>query len=449
VQKCYRGAVPNTGSGEVNWLQGGWLCLEDFGDCASAAPGAVTFWSGTYGPGGTHPGTSFTMDAAHSHLLQGKVTILAGATLTIQAGTFVFGENASSGYLAINRDADIIANGTISSPIVMTTDLVNPTPGGWGGLVIHGKAIANCADCLGGASCVSEGGAGSFCGTDDCDNSGSLRYVRCQFSGIELSTDNELNSFTFNAVGNGTSAQYLQAHRGSDDSFEWFGGAMNASYLYSSGNQDDGLDFQMGFRGTVQNAVVVAYDGSDKAIEGDNNEFGFDHACRSNPLFPNLTLIGPATPADGVGGIHLRRGADASIFNSIIYSASGPGLRLQHAETCARGAHPYPAGNPACNSSVDAPTVFAGGSKEIEVRAYPNPVANETQFAFSLPTSGPVSLALYDVAGREIDRVLETSLEAGPHTVTWAPAANLAAGAYFYRLEGERIAKTGKVMLVK
>ena len=206
-QACFRGAIDPDGA---NWTAG-WTIS---GDLINVNPPgwetrAIKFLAGA------QP-TSF-WDADTIYVLQGKVSFPAFTTLTIQAGTLVVGENATGGYLVIERDADILANGTSASPIVMTTDLDPPISGGWGGLVIHGKAVANCADCLGGGSCVSEGGAGNHCGANDCDDSGSLSYVRVAYSGIEISTNNELNSFTFNSCGSGTDALFLQAHQGSDD----------------------------------------------------------------------------------------------------------------------------------------------------------------------------------------------------------------------------------------
>jgi hypothetical protein len=446
-QPCFLGAVPPPNLG-ADWTQGGWLCTTDLGVCLPAL-NAPTMWSGTYGPGGGTPGVAFTMSAASTHVLVGKVTILAGATLTIDPGTVVLGNNATAGYLAIDRGAKIFANGTVNSPIIMSTDLAVPVSGGWGGLVIHGRAVANCADCLGGLSCASEGDAGNFCGTNDCDDSGALRYVRVQYSGIEISPNNELNSFTFNAVGSSTVAEFLQAHQGSDDAFEWFGGTANANHLVATGMGDDGVDWQMGFRGTVQYAIVQMYPTQgDKGIEADNNEFNFDAPCRSNPLIANCTFVGPPTGGTptATSAIHLRRGTNAQIFNSILFAYPRSGLRLENAQTCTAGANAYPTAFSGC-ATVDA-QVLANGIVDLKVRAFPNPVVDRTQFSFHLPAACDARLDVYDLAGRLVANVVDDHLTAGDHSVVWRPESKLAAGAYFYRLANGASSAMGKFVVV-
>ena len=66
--------------------------------------------------------------------------------------------------------------------------------------------------------------------TIDNDNSGVLRYVRVEFSGIEFSPDNELNGIAFQGVGRGTQVDYVQAHMSRDDAMEWFGGTADVKY---------------------------------------------------------------------------------------------------------------------------------------------------------------------------------------------------------------------------
>ncbi len=441
VQTCYRGAVPPASVG-ADWTQG-WTCYDNLGDCRGPVAAPV-FLSG--------PQPTQTWTAGNTYVLQGKVSFPAGTTLTIDPGVIVIGENASQGYLVIDRGAQIFANGTAGNPIVMTTDLVPPTPGGWGGLVIHGRAIANCADCLGGASCVSEGGAGDFCGTNDCDNSGSLQYVRVQYSGVEISTDNELNSYTFNGVGSGTTARFLQAHMGSDDLFEWFGGTMNASHLVGTGGQDDGIDWQMGYRGTIQFGVIQMWDQGDRGIEADNNEFDFDAPCRSNPIVANCTFVGPgdAFPAPTADeGIELRRGTDAQIFNCIVMEYQGEGVRYSNTETCGRGVKAQGPINPACGGAVDAP-VIAGGSIST-IRAYPNPVETGTSFSVQMDQTAVASLDIFDVTGRRVDSVFtDQLLSAGSHSIEWSLPRGIGAGTYFYRLDaGSTAPAMGKLIVVR
>ena len=437
-QACFRGGIDPNG---VDWTAG-WTIHGDLADPKPAdwATRNLVFLAGP------QPTSHWT--APNLYVLQGKVSFPAGTTLTIQPGTLVVGENATGGYLVIERDADIVANGTAALPIVMTTDLDPPVPGGWGGLVIHGKAVANCADCLGGASCISEGGAGSHCGTNDCDSSGSLSYIICAYSGIEISPDNELNSFTFNSVGSGTTAHHLQAHEGTDDLFEWFGGHMNAQYLLGTGSGDDGLDWQMGFRGTIQYAVIQQYPvPCDKGIEADNNEFNFDAPCRSNPLLANITLIGSKdVGSTGTYGAHFRRGTDVQMFNSIIVNFNNQAIRVENDATCAGGLNPQTA--TLCGPAVDAPVVAT--SSDLALRAFPNPAVAGTNFQFSLPSSGRATLEVFDVTGRRVANVLDgVQMDAGRHDIAWNPSATLPAGTYFFRLQAGASPSMGRLVVVR
>ena len=74
----------------------------------------------------------------------------------------------------------------------------------------------------GGAAGQAEDYAG---GTDNNDNSGTLRYVRIEFAGFDISNGagQELNSLSSYAVGRGTTYEYLQTMSGLDDSYRVLG----------------------------------------------------------------------------------------------------------------------------------------------------------------------------------------------------------------------------------
>lgn len=391
--------------------------------------------------------TSF-WDADTIYALRGRVTFDAGTTLTIEAGTLVIGENATTGFLVIERGATINALGTAADPITMTTDLEPPVIGGWGGLVMNGRSVANCADCLGGASCVSEGGNGGlFCGTNDCDGSGTLRYVRLGYAGVDVGVDNELNAFTFNGLGTGTTLEFLQAHQGLDDLFEFFGGKAGLYNFVGTGGGDDGLDWQMGWRGVAQLGVIQRYpiaDG-DKGIESDNNENDFNAICRSDPIVTNVTFVGSDGGGNDTNGVQFRRGTDVQFFNCIIAHTNDQAIRVSDDATVARGLNPFP-GAASCGP-VDAP-VIANSALTIDVRTYPNPVVDGTRFDFYLPAASSARLDVYDVAGRLVDNVIDGDLAAGDHSINWSPSNRLVAGTYFFRLENDHQPAMGKFVVI-
>ena len=86
---------------------------------------------------------------------------------------------------------------------------------------------------------------------------------------------------------------------------------------------------------------------------------------------------------------------------------------------------------------------------------YPNPFNPTTKITFQLPKASRVSIRLYDVLGREVNRLFESERPAGYYTATM-DGANLAAGVYFYRIEAHAVSgetgvfiKTLKMALIK
>lgn len=255
----------------------------------------------------------------------------AKGTLTIEAGTIIIGEKSSKGTLIIQRGSKLIANGTPSAPIVFTSEKAegSKAAGDWGGLVICGLAPINIA----GGRAELEGGYGAFFGGNDAsDNSGSLKYVRVEYAGIPINPNQEINSFTFGGVGSGTTLSYLQSSYGGDDSFEWFGGTVNADHLIAYRGVDDDFDTDNGFSGHVQFALGIrdkniadfGPSGASNGFESDNDANSSTNAPFTLAEFSNVTLVGPkkdtataiATPFRN--GALVRRNTKQKIFNTVI-----------------------------------------------------------------------------------------------------------------------------------
>ena len=274
-----------------------------------------------------------------TYQLSGKTYVTNGATLTIQPGTRIEGlynsENTMASALIITRGCKIMAQGTADKPIVFTAQ--NGQKGGWGGLVILGKAVVNQ-----GTECAIEGIDAStapagvdihFGGTNDNDNSGVLSYVRVKYAGASIAADNELNAFTFGGVGRGTRLDHCQAFHGADDAFEFFGGCVNGKYLVSTATDDDGLDFDWGYTGTIQYALVtieptMKYSKDPNGIECDNDKLGSTKTPFTHPVLSNLTIKGTTkgqVAQVGESGTALkscadfRRNCEFTLINSVVY----------------------------------------------------------------------------------------------------------------------------------
>jgi len=79
---------------------------------------------------------------------------------------------------------------------------------------------------------------------------------------------------------------------------------------------------------------------------------------------------------------------------------------------------------------------------------YPNPFNPITRINYSLPTSGLVTLKVYDILGREVATLVNSQVAAGKHTATFN-ATHFASGIYFYRLTAGEFVQIKKMMLLK
>ena len=279
-----------------------------------------------------------TWTSSNYYLLRGAVFVREGATLNIGAGTRIVGESGSVGTLIVLRGGRLNAIGTAAAPIVFTSDqpVGQRGRGDWGGIIINGRARVN----FGSGEAAGEGDTGVYGGTDDNDNSGSLHYVRVEFSGVEFSPDNELNGIAFQAVGRGSSVHHVQAHMSRDDALEWFGGTVDGKYLVASNAADDAVDWTFGWTGRLQYvAVVQRGDDADNGIEADNNEFNNNVLPRSNPQIYNITVCGDPDRNEGAESTraaNLRRGTAFTIRNFLITGFKSVGFQISDAATVAQ-----------------------------------------------------------------------------------------------------------------
>lgn len=295
-----------------------------------------------------------TLRASEKYILRGFVYVTSGNTLTIEPGTKIFGDQDTKGALIIEKGAKIMAEGTAANPIVFTSAKAPGTRnyGDWGGLVLMGEAPTNQS-----LSTGPEGGIrGTFGGTNATDNSGILKYVRVEFAGIPLSTtaNSEINGLTLYGVGSGTQIDFVQVSYSGDDSFEWFGGTVNAKHLVAYRGFDDDFDTDFGFTGKVQYALslrdpLFADQSGSNGFESDNFNPGTP-ATGTNvglpltaPVFSNVSVfVTGGTPPTGTqsgsgpyqSAMHLRRNTAINIHNAV-FVGYPEGLRLDGTATWA------------------------------------------------------------------------------------------------------------------
>lgn len=344
------------------------------GSNASQPSSEVTATTGAAGSGGNVDVTAditanTTWTADKTYTLKGFIHVGNGATLTIQPGTKIMGDFATLGSsLFILRGAKINAVGTAANPIVFTSSrpVGQRQPGDWGGLILIGNAKINRTGTVNVEGTGTDGNAvvsgknytvAYSGGTADDDNSGTLSYVRVEFAGYAPLQDQELNSFTFAAVGSGTRISYLQAMAGLDDSYEFFGGGLIGDHLVSYESGDDHFDMSEGFKGKLQFLIalqttqITPRTGSgslatdpegieNDGCNGSGCDLGFNSTPFTVPVIANFTLIGTGDAAtsgsSGGLGMMLRRGTGGFYVNGVVARYPRGGVSLRDADTYTR-----------------------------------------------------------------------------------------------------------------
>jgi len=341
------------------------------GSQSSAPSSEVSVTTGASGSGGNTDVTqditaNTTWTADKTYTLKGFIHVTSGATLTIQAGTKIMGDfNTLGSSLFILRGAKIQAVGTAANPIVFTSSRAagQRQPGDWGGLILVGNATINRSGTVSVEGTATDGDdivsgknyrVNYSGGNADDDNSGTLSYVRVEFAGYAPIQDQELNSFTFAAVGSATRISYTQAMAGLDDSYEFFGGGLVGDHLVSYESGDDHFDMSEGFRGKLQYLIAMqstqltprtgsgslATDPEGIENDGCNDsgcDLGFDSTPFTIPVIANFTLVGTGdaatSGASGGIGMMLRRGTGGYYVNGVVARYPRAGVSLRDAAT--------------------------------------------------------------------------------------------------------------------
>jgi hypothetical protein len=273
-----------------------------------------------------------------TYILDGRIAVLDGATLTIQAGTVIKGEagtgsNASA--LVVAKGGTLNALGTASAPIIMTTvadeiesgDIVSPSEmdpsfnGAWGGLIVLGDApiSADAAEVqIEGIPSSDENG--KYGGATADDNSGTIQYVSLRHGGSNIGEGNEINGITLGGVGSGTTIDHIEIVANQDDGIECFGGTVNVSDVLVWNQGDDAFDMDQDYTGTIDNFIGVAGDESDHALELDGPEGDAD---QGGYTLTNGSLKGWNDDGEGGGEYaDLRSGMKGTLTNLYFFNFS-------------------------------------------------------------------------------------------------------------------------------
>jgi hypothetical protein len=187
------------------------------------------------------------------------------------------------------------------------------------------------------------------------ENSGTLRYVSIRHGGSNLASANELNGLTLGGVGAGTTVEYIEIWGNTDDGIEIFGGTVNLKHVAIFNPQDDGLDLDCGYAGTIQFILVVGGDKTDRLGEWDGsyesetvNGFVTTSPVTKNfmplgsPTISNATFIGNLAATTAIGSVsgsrndhsfNIRDQIAVRFYNSIFVNARAAGFEVDNRST--------------------------------------------------------------------------------------------------------------------
>ena len=248
------------------------------------------------------------------YVLNNKVVVPSGVTLTIEAGTIIKGTSGTGSLasaLIIAQGGKIIAAGSASEQIVFTSTADNITVGEsygsnldqnnrglWGGLIVLGYAPSSFAgdvDALQIEGIPAEDSWGLYGGNDPNDNSGILKYISIRHGGALIGEGNEINGLTLGGVGAGTEIDNIEVVGNVDDGIEFFGGTVDASNLLVWAQGDDAIDIDQAYSGTIDNVVVHLGDISDHAFEID----GPEGSLNGSFILQNASIFGNGITENG------------------------------------------------------------------------------------------------------------------------------------------------------
>jgi hypothetical protein len=168
----------------------------------------------------------------------------------------------------------------------------------------------------------------------------------------------------------------------------------------------------------------------------------FPQVCLRQICYPeSTTLAFGALEADtvGVNIVPFYDGVGDADFT--VRSVGNPALSVTYHVTLYAG-----------TAAVGVPVLATVPALQLS-QSTPNPSSGGARIDFVLPQADRATLRVFDAGGRLLATLVDGTMTAGPHSVTWgarsARGVPLPAGAYFYRLETSQGSLARRLILVR
>jgi len=198
----------------------------------------------------------------YTYLLLGNVFVTNNAVLSIEPGTVIMGDSKTKATLTVTVGAAIIAEGSLTDPIVFTSNKSAKKAGDWGGLIILGDGNTNKF----GNSSVSSFYTDldplnykntNFGGENKKNNSGYISYVRIEYAGGKSKNSDVSNALLLAGVGAKTTINNVMVSYSAGNSVNIIGGKVNMNQMVSYKSNGNDYNFSYGADCIINNSLAV------------------------------------------------------------------------------------------------------------------------------------------------------------------------------------------------
>lgn len=237
--------------GANNWLNGWTEFMPNtvnYGENTHILSGAIT--------------EDITLYKKHTYLLLGNVFVTNNAVLSIEPGTVIMGDAQSKATLTITVGAAIIAEGTVTDPIVFTSNKSVKKAGDWGGIIILGdghtnKFGQNSATLFYPDLEASNYIHTNFGGENKLNNSGFLSYVRIEYAGGKSKISQDSNALLLAGIGAETTINNVMVSFSGGNAVSVIGGDVTMEQMVSYKSKGNDYNFNFGTVSNISNSLAV------------------------------------------------------------------------------------------------------------------------------------------------------------------------------------------------
>ena len=276
-----------------------------------------------------------TLSASNLYRIQGCVSITAGNTLTIPAGTVITFANNDN--LMVEPGAYIQASGTSAAPIEFTSTAAvgSRVPLSNAGLIIRGNAAINESSLT--LPCSKTHTAGSTAA----DSSGVMTYVRFSYLSGSAGVTYLDNALSLVGVGNKTKIEHIQISKSANNGLGIIGGEQRMKEVLVLDSKKSDVYIGLGAQPQIQTLLTLKKDLTMHDVVGtygmliENNRSTPGATPFTRPVISNASIVGPwqcdplSVSSDYKDGILLRNNARADIYNTVVAFHNQYGLYIQ------------------------------------------------------------------------------------------------------------------------